>query len=98
MNEIVKYAKMRSRLAASYTKAVLHNPKSIIEANIDRALEDCPDIFQRYNAFDDLVEALERMVEQYEIDYPTTFSFDKNNEVTPLYQSLKSLAKAKGGQ
>lgn len=54
-----KSAAITTKLASAYTKAVLHNPKDTVYANIERAVVSCPYIVRACNAHDDLVAALE---------------------------------------
>lgn len=45
-------------LATSYTKALVHNPKDTVFANMERAVLDNPEIVRAVNSHADLVEAL----------------------------------------
>lgn len=50
-------------LAASYTKAVLHNPKDVVWKNVERAVLDNPKIVVAVNAHDVLVKAAQKALD-----------------------------------
>lgn len=54
-----EFPSITGKLAAAYAKAVIHNPKDTVYANIERALADCPNIVRAVNNHEELVEALQ---------------------------------------
>jgi hypothetical protein len=47
-----------NQLAAAYAKALVHNPAAPIHRNVEKALNDCPQIVRACNSHEELIEVL----------------------------------------